>query len=130
MQILSEFFFLELLITSLHFELGMPNSYSTQRLASVSLQSKKKSIPALTKFFSRCNVYTFIKRVWKTKITSPRDKQIVGSLSQGSDRDVTALQFSRVSERITLDNVKPTLFEAQITYEKSVPSYKFREYFV
>lgn len=62
----------------------------------------------------------------------PRNKQIIWPLSQGSDRDVIASQFSRVSERITLDNVKTTLFEAPITYahrevEGLFLVYKFRE---
>ena len=70
----------------------------------------------MTKFFSRYSVYNFIKRVLREQDTSPRNKQIIGPLSEGSDRDVTASQFSRVSERITLDNVKTTLFEAPITY--------------
>jgi len=43
--------------------------------------------------------------------TSPRDKQIKEPLSSGSDRDVTSLQFSKLSERITLDNVKPALLK-------------------
>jgi hypothetical protein len=46
---------------------------------------------------------------------SSRDKQIIGPLSSGSDRDVTSLQFAKVSDRITLDNVKPALFEAPKT---------------
>jgi hypothetical protein len=54
--------------------------------------------------------------------TSTRDAQIIGPLSSGNDRDVTSLQFCKVSERITLDNVKLAVFEAPVTYAHEIDS--------